>query len=530
MSRPELTVLDIDERRSVLGSLYHRYREAYVTATVVAAWVAAIATATVFAALAGRLTGIGAVETVRAALILLAYQVGVVAIMSWHIRGDIRTLRRWASPAGKRDAGTRRRTLTVALGLPRRTVLAALPYLTPGPLLTGLIFGFDEGEFHLANAIGTAAGAVIVILYAATVAYQSIEFLLRPLRLELGQAVTSDEVAAMRSASVTMKILIGAGTAALVLGFLTAAVAAPTRDWDQAWTIVLVIFLASGTVGLSMALLLARNALAPVGDLARGTQEVARGNLEVSIPVTSTDELGELAASFNEMVEGLREREALRGENVGLVEELRASRARIVAASDAARQHVERDLHDGAQQNLVLLNLKLGQLERAAAGDAELQELVVESRTELGRALGELRDLAHGIYPQILTSDGLAAALTEASANSAIPVTIDGDGTGRYAPEIEAAAYFCCLEALQNASKHAGEGATARVTLSENAGELRFEVVDDGAGFDRGATDGSAGLQNMADRIGALGGRMQIESRPGQGTRVSGSVPVSIGR
>ena len=202
-------------------------------------------------------------------------------------------------------------------------------------------------------------------------------------------------------------------------------------------------------------------------------------------------------------------------------------RARIVAASDESRRRVERDLHDGAQQNLVLLNLKLGQIERAAAGNPELKPLIAESRAELERALGELRDLAHGIYPQVLTSDGLAAALSEASANSAIRVTIESNGAGRYPVEIEAAAFFCCLEALQNASKHAGEGASVTVSLSETDGELRFEVADDGIGFDPASVNGSAGLQNMADRIGALGGELAVDSAPGSGTRVSGSVPVT---
>ena len=182
-------------------------------------------------------------------------------------------------------------------------------------------------------------------------------------------------------------------------------------------------------MGSSLALPLARSGLAPIDDLCR--HPLRRGAaISSRVPVTSTDEFADLVVSFNEMVEGLREREALRGHNTELVEELRASRARIVAASNEARRRVERDLHDGAQQNLVLLNLKLGQVERAVADDPATGALVEETKAELDTALAELRDLAHGIYPQVLTSDGLPAALAEAVEDAAVAGQLDSDGTG----------------------------------------------------------------------------------------------------
>jgi signal transduction histidine kinase len=227
-----------------------------------------------------------------------------------------------------------------------------------------------------------------------------------------------------------------------------------------------------------------------------------------------------VALGFNEMAERLAEHDV----------ELRASRARIVAASDEARRDVERDLHDGAQQYLVLLELKLGRLTRAVADDdlEAASTLTAEVREDLGRALSELRDLAHGIYPAVLESDGLPGALQAAAERSSIPVTVDSDGVGRYTQELEAAIYFCCLEALQNAAKHAGEGAKASVRLSQADGHVQFEVVDDGRGYDAAAVGPSAGLQNMADRIGALGGALQIESTPGAGTTVRGAVPIEV--
>jgi signal transduction histidine kinase len=149
-----------------------------------------------------------------------------------------------------------------------------------------------------------------------------------------------------------------------------------------------------------------------------------------------------------------------------------------------------------------------------------------ELRHELERALSELRDLAHGIYPPLLENEGLPGALGAAVRRAGLPATLSCDGAGRYSRELEAAVYFCCLEALQNASKHAGDGAKAELELAERDGALRFTVADDGHGYDAASINGSAGLQNMTDRIGALGGSLQIVSSPGYGTTVKGTVPI----
>jgi signal transduction histidine kinase len=258
-------------------------------------------------------------------------------------------------------------------------------------------------------------------------------------------------------------------------------------------------------------------ALRPVDDLIESVERVSKGDLRSRVPITSADELAVLGRAVNEMTERLAAHDA----------EMRASRARIVAASDESRRLVERDLHDGAQQYLVLLELKLGLLTKAVADDPEASGLAAEIRTDLARALAELRDLAHGIYPAVLESDGLPGALQAAAERSSIPVSVHADGVGRYAQELEAAVYFCCLEALQNASKHAGEGAKASVRLSQTDRQVQFEVKDGGRGYDAASVGASAGLQNMADRIGALGGELQIESTPGAGTTVRGSVPVA---
>ena len=207
-------------------------------------------------------------------------------------------------------------------------------------------------------------------------------------------------------------------------------------------------------------------------------------------------------------------------------DELQASRARIVAAADAERRRIERDLHDGAQQYLVAIAVKARLIQQLArtdpAGGAALTQDLVQ---DVESALDELRTLAQGIYPPLLSSAGLAEALAAASRRTPIPVRLETDGVGRYQPELEAAVYYCCLEALQNASKHAGNGTSAGLKLWEEAGALQFQVDDDGAGFDPAHRNAGAGLTNMRDRIGAVGGTLRIESAPGAGTHVHGAVP-----
>ena len=207
-------------------------------------------------------------------------------------------------------------------------------------------------------------------------------------------------------------------------------------------------------------------------------------------------------------------------------DELRRSRARIVATADAERRRVERDLHDGAQQHLVALAVNLRLTRDLVADDPETAGSMLEQLAEEVKAtIQELRDLAHGIYPPLLADSGLAEALAAAGRRSPLPVTVSADGTGRYGLEIESAVYFCCLEALQNASKHAA-GASVTIRIWEESGGLLFSVSDDGPGFDVARAKNGHGYVNMADRLGAIGGTVRWESAPGQGTRVLGSVPL----
>lgn len=215
------------------------------------------------------------------------------------------------------------------------------------------------------------------------------------------------------------------------------------------------------------------------------------------------------------------------GELRALLADLRAAQRRVAAAGDAERRRIERDLHDGAQQRLMALRLELTLLsERLEANPAAATERLRELRHELDEALEELRELAHGLYPSLLASDGLEAALAATAVRSPIPVTVEATGITRAPRSIESAAYFCCLEALQNAIKHAGPGASAVIELQMRHGFLEFAVRDDGAGFDQASVRPGHGLINLRDRLEALGGHTSITSAPGIGTTVAGHLPL----
>jgi signal transduction histidine kinase len=246
--------------------------------------------------------------------------------------------------------------------------------------------------------------------------------------------------------------------------------------------------------------------------------------MPASEPLSATSErlATDLAAQAGLVLRNVRLTEELKE----TIEELRASRQRIVTAQDERARKLERDIHDGAQQQLVALSVKLRLAEQVGAKDPEkARSLYAELQTDASDALDNLRDLARGIYPPLLADKGLGAALEAHSTKASVPVVIEPDGVGRYAQEIEAAVYFCCLEALQNVGKYAN-ATSVIVHLSETNGDLSFTVTDDGVGFDPASTPSGSGLLNMRDRLEALGGALAITSLPGEGTTVAGRVPV----
>ena len=220
------------------------------------------------------------------------------------------------------------------------------------------------------------------------------------------------------------------------------------------------------------------------------------------------------------------ENQCLTHELEDALHDLAASRASRLTAERDTRQKIERDLHDGAQQRLVALRMKLGLAATTLAGrDPVGAETLHSLEQEIDATIDEIRSLASGIYPPLLARAGLGDALRAAALAAALPTTVQARRIGRYSPDIETTVYFSCSEALQNAAKHA-ESATA-VTISVwQDRDLHFEVCDDGAGFDVSTTPLGRGLTNLSDRLAAVGGTVRLQSTPGQGTVVGGSIPL----
>ncbi len=241
-----------------------------------------------------------------------------------------------------------------------------------------------------------------------------------------------------------------------------------------------------------------------------------------SEPVAPAEEklLSDLASQAGLMLRNVR----LTAELQARLVELHASRQRLVTAQDQERRRLERNLHDGAQQQLVALAVKQRLAEGLVRQDPDkAEQILADLQAETAEALENLRDLARGIYPPLLADKGLPAALEAQARKGPVPVTVETEGLGRYPEEVEAAVYFCCLEALQNVAKYAG-ASKATVKLIDEDGWLMFIVEDDGVGFDTTETPLGTGLQGMADRLDALGGGLDVSSGPREGTTLTGRI------
>jgi signal transduction histidine kinase len=305
------------------------------------------------------------------------------------------------------------------------------------------------------------------------------------------------------------------------------------------------LVIAVGATSVLLALLLgyvlAGSVVAPIQLTEERLEEIASGDFSKHLDVPNRDELGALTTNVNRMNDELRhlyERlEAQAAELAGWnrtlearvaeqTQELRASRTRVVLAADAERRRIERDLHDGAQQQLIGLAVQLrlaGEL--VGTKPEKTKELIDALDDEIETTIDQLRDLAHGIYPPLLQDRGLADALAAAALRSSITAQVDTHDLGRYSPDIESTVYFCCVEALQNAAKHAGADALVTISVRAN-GHLTFRITDDGVGFEPRSRHDGVGLTNMRDRVGALGGSLDVRSTPGGGVTVTGSIPL----
>jgi signal transduction histidine kinase len=221
----------------------------------------------------------------------------------------------------------------------------------------------------------------------------------------------------------------------------------------------------------------------------------------------------------------VRSDERLEAELRDTILELRRSRARVAHVAHTERRRIERDLHDGCQQRLIALRVKLALAEEIVGADNwSVGDLIQEIAADAETALEDLHALVHGIYPALLTDRGLGDAVKAMARTAPIPARVLAEGVRRYPPDVEAAVYFTCAEALQNAAKHGGHGVTARVVLQHETEGLAFEVRDDGRGFDPAGRSGS-GLANMEDRLAAVGGRLKVVSAPECGAAVQGWIP-----
>ena len=287
----------------------------------------------------------------------------------------------------------------------------------------------------------------------------------------------------------------------------------------------------------------------PDGTAAHQSLPLSNGSLPTLPPATRAVEvrhqgevLGALSVSKrrgealtpieDKLVDDLAQQAGLVLKNVGLsadlqarLVELRASRQRLVSAQDLERRRLERNLHDGAQQHLVALKVKLGLAGLLVGRDpAKAAATLQQLKADADEALETLRDLARGIYPPLLADKGLRVALESQARKATVPVTVEAEGVARYSQDVEATVYFCVLEALQNVQKYA-MATHVVVRVRADGGTLTFSVTDDGTGFDSAIAKKGAGLTNMADRIDALGGTVEVTSRPGAGTTVRGGLP-----
>jgi signal transduction histidine kinase len=256
-----------------------------------------------------------------------------------------------------------------------------------------------------------------------------------------------------------------------------------------------------------------------------------RGELLGALSITKKP--GEsITATEEKLVRDLAAQAGLVMRNVALAEQLmdtiqqlRASRQRLVTAQDERAKQLERNLHDGAQQQIVALTVKLRLLGQLMDRDVETaKSMASDLQADATDALEQLRDLARGIFPPLLADQGLVAALEAQARKASVPTEVRSDGIGRYPQDIEAAVYFCVLEALNNVAKYA-EATTAEVSLAQIDGQLLFAVIDDGKGFNTTETSYGTGVQGMADRLDAIGGALEVVSRKGEGTTIEGRIP-----
>jgi len=408
--------------------------------------------------------------------------------------------------------------------LPRELVRRAMAWGVGGMLLPALAYGAIEFEASVVDVASAALAGLATGFWVSMMFVPAYELYLRPVRLELARRVARDHhVEPQVRTRLGAKLLIAVPLISLLTSFAVAIVAtAPGNGWRQLAILALVAILATVTLSAGMVVLLTRALVTPIEELLDTTRRVDDGDLSSRAAVTTDDEIGEIGLSFNDMLDTIAQ---LSTANRQLLDEVRSSRSRIITASDAERVRIERNIHDGAQQRLVTLALKIRMLRDDPGVPAAAEERLRACSGELDVAMSELRDLARGLHPSVLTTDGLLGAIEQLAARFGFSVDIDVPAR-RWAGGVEATGWFVISEALANAARYARASA-ARVRVQQVDGNLVVEVSDDGVG---GASIGiGSGLVGLVDRVEAVGGRLAIDSPAGQGTIVTAEIPLAIG-
>ena len=445
-------------------------------------------------------------------LTMLCGVVATVALMPWTAGRPFRPIVRYlrgdpVDPEEVWHAAVRRS--------PWVSAVCTATYCTAGNIPLLLLVGAPR-DF---TAVDYVSGWLVACLITGTAGFFFVliwEVAFRPVLREIQPLLPPDFDPKKNWLTLSRRSALASASAMAYTGAAVASLVAVTDDRELALAIAVLATIGSAaTFGGLITGLVSHSIFTRVSDLKLALVRLGDRDYGVRVAVRAGDELDDAAVSLNRMAERLEADDA----------ELRASRARLASIADGERKRMERDLRRRVLARLHWIGAEVGVVEAEVAGHVDLHRLCTLVRRSVADAEVEIRRLARGVYPAELTESGLEAALSAAADRMAVPSVVRSPGVGRLDDARESAVYFCCNEALQNAAKHAGDGASSTVTLGRDDGRLTFEVADDGRGI--GADAHGRGLENMRDRIRAVGGDLTVRPGPDGGTAVAGWVPAA---
>ena len=395
-----------------------------------------------------------------------------------------------------------------------------------------IVFGIGTFVGHRGDPLLTIAAAVAIALVFQPLRQRAS---LLANRVVYGERATPYQVLSDFAAGMAGQLDLGDALDRMVSLLGGASGASRVEAWIRVGAELRPSAVWPGGLAPSAAVRLNRTAALPVLDAGARVVPVRHGDDLLGAISLSKPPSEPLTGTEDSLLRHLASQASLVMRNAQLTAELRAtidqllaSRRRLVEAQDAERRRIERNLHDGAQQQLIALAIQLGLLAESADDPDLIRQAIPDLKAQLSTALDDLRALARGIYPPLLAEKGLVMALRAQAARSPVPVVLDADQVGRYPQDTESTVYFCTLEALQNVTKHA-RASRATIHLAGSDDTLEFSVSDDGAGFAAAGTSHGSGLQGMSDRLAAHGGTLTVRSQPGQGTTITGRLPARSG-